>query len=402
MMGFQEAVVDSNRGHGNVLERLEKELQRGCNYVPSPVESLSEQRDVFENNLFFFLNNLTKSKGARKVIEDFYSKEYGRDIDSSDPDLLRKEIPDLDSILHGNTLPVFTKEELREHYGVEGAWGGIINHSKPHLAPDWVVTHENEPYTVNKTSGTTGTPWERAMTRNDVALCMASLARFILRKLDELNAHPSDVTCINPFPESASRPFISRTFELIGTNVETIEYEKLKSGGDTERRVVDNILDFAKTAEYSFVVFPIKEMLEGAWGIELRRGNVEFDVIVNGGAPFSRDQKNIVESTGAQVIDIYGETEYPEYAEKREISGEVGYDLPFNTQINLVYDEQTGELSYEGEGRFAYLPFGIEGQAVPGVYLSGVSCEISRIGDEHQILTKVERVSGTDDCSAIN
>jgi hypothetical protein len=75
-----------------------------------------------------------------------------------------------------------------------------------------------------------------------------------------------------------------------------------------------------------------------------------------------------------------------------ERDGSRGFDLPFESQINLIYDTETGELSHSGEGRFAYIQFGSEGQVVPGVYISGVRAKITSDGNNYQLLSNIDRV----------
>jgi hypothetical protein len=97
------------------------------------------------------------------------------------------------------------------------------------------------------------------------------------------------------------------------------------------------------------------------------------------------------------VENIFGETEYPQGGgRERIIHGKKGFDLPFDSQINMIYDRHSGELSYEGSGRFAYFMFGSEGHIVPGVYVSGVTGTIQKVNDTHQLIKDIKRVKDPD------
>ncbi|MDY7083343.1 MAG: hypothetical protein SXQ77_13290, partial [Halobacteria archaeon] len=177
------------------------------------------------------------------------------------------------------------------------------------------------------------------------------------------------------------------------------------AGGEEEKEETDRIIEYVNSAEYSGITFPVSLLLEGRMGVEIRRDNVDLDVVVNTGTPYHDKHRELLESKGFQVQDVYGETEYPEGAMEKTIQGVTGFDLSFNSQINLVYDTDSNEFSYEGTGRFGYLPFGIEGQAMPGVYLSGIKGTVELVededGNEHQLLVDFERAVEPDktECS---
>jgi hypothetical protein len=398
-MYYQDAYMSASPEPGSLITALRNSV--GDDRYETPVETLTEQRKTAQQKLDAYLSNLSDSPGARKVVEEFYREEHGKRIDTSEPDTLRREIRDIDSIIDGDALPVLSKQDLRDRYGVEGSWGVMEEDGteKPHLAPEWVRNSEDEPYLMNSTGGTTGEPWERAMTRNDTAVVMSCCTRIADGILDRYGIEPEQFYIANPWPHPASKRFITESVRMMGINVREFEHEKLVGGGDEGKSEVDNLTKYLKEAEYSLIVYPIAYMFEGGLGVRLRRGNVDVDIVFNAGAPFPDERRKKLESSGYHVMDMYGETEYPELALERDIDGVHGYDLPFNAQINLVYDTESEELRYEGTGRFAYFPFGTEGQVIPGVYLSGVRGSIERVGDGHQILRDVERIVQEEECS---
>lgn len=398
-MYYKDAYLDASPEPGSLMTALRSSVRDGR--YNTPVKTLTQQKEVAKRKLDTYLSNLSDSSGARKVVEEFYFEEHGKRIDASEPETLKQEIGGIDSIINGKALPVLSKEDLRESYGVEGAWGikDEEGNEMPYLAPEWVRNSDSEPYLMNSTGGTTGEPWERAMTRNDTAVIISCCTRIADGILDRYGIEPEQFYIANPWPHPASKRFITESVRMMGINVREFEHEKLVGGGEEGKSEVDELIEYLGQAEYSLIVYPIAYMFEGGLGVQLRRGNLDVDVVFNAGTPFPDERRKSLESSGYHVMDMYGETEYPELALEKDIQGMRGYDLPFNAQINLVYDTETGELSYEGEGRFAYFPFGIEGQIIPGVYLSGVSGTIDRIGETHQILQNVERAVENEGCS---
>jgi phenylacetate-coenzyme A ligase PaaK-like adenylate-forming protein len=389
---------------GDLLDRLTNTSGDEILGIRHPVESLDEQKEIAQDHLDEYLRNLSDTKGAVKIIEQFYREEHNREIDASDHSELKEEIPDIDSVIHKNALPMLSKESIRERYCVAGSAHAVTedsnNSNEVFLTPDRIIEATDEPKFVSTTSGTTGEPWTRSMTRNDVVLPMLSIARFAKCVLEYLDTEPEKVNTANVFPVSTTRDYISETLDKIGFNVKTFDYEEASSGGKSERKKTNQIIRHLNSGEYSFVIFPIQLMLEGYMGVKIRRGETNIDATLNAGAPFSETQRQTVEREGTHIFDVYGETEYPEYAMKKTVDGVTGFDLPFNSQINLIYDSDSDELKYEGQGRFAYLPFGIEGQAIPGVYMSGIKCVMEKVGNKHQIISDIERVGDYEGCSA--
>lgn len=397
---MREALTDPEVEPGEVLETLRHLAVMGDGRPDTrPIETLEEQRELAEAKLGRFLANIADSDGARTVVERFYREEHGEDIDAADPDVLREWVPDVESILQDRRLPVVSKEILREEYGVEGAPGGDGEGeaTRPHLMPAWVAEHDEEPVTTTTTTGTTGEPWGRPMTRNDAAVFGMNVMDFAWAILDDYGAEPENVALANPWPEAAIREPIGRALQAVGFRMQTFDYERIKAGGEEERAAVEAINDHLSSENTGAIVYPVELLLEGALGVHLRRGNLDLDVIINTAAPVKEEA--MLADHGIEVYDIYGETEHPEPGLEKTIDGETGYDIPLNTQLNLVYHEEADELAFEGTGRFAHLPFAVEGQAVPGVYLSGIRGTLTRTDDGHQLLSDIERVHDTGGCT---
>lgn len=396
-----EVLTDPAVEPGEVLATLREAAVTEDRPETRPVATLEEQRELAEARLERFLGNIADARGARLVVEQFYREEHDEEIDASDVEVLRDRVPDIESILSDHRLPVVSKEILRERYGVEGAPGGDGEGeaSSPHLMPRWVAEHDEEPVTTTTTTGTTGEPWGRPMTRNDAAVFGMNVMDFAWAILDDYGAEPERVALANPWPEAAIREPIGRALQAVGFDVETYDYDDIKAGAESERETVEAIDGHLASRPTAAMVYPVKLLVEGALGVRLRRGDLDLDVVINTGAPV--EEEEVLEEHGVQVYDIYGETEHPEPGLQKTIDGHTGYDIPLNTQINLVYDEDTGRVAREGTGRFAFLPFGVEGQAIPGVYLSGIRGTLTRVGDHHQLLSDIERVHDVGGCTDV-
>jgi hypothetical protein len=172
------------------------------------------------------------------------------------------------------------------------------------------------------------------------------------------------------------------------------DVQKLMSGGDESINEAKSLIEYLNSAEWSAIFSSVQEILKGKLGVEIRRGNVNLDLVINGGNPVPNHHEKILESNNIQLSNIFGETEHPQSGGlKIERDNQEGFRLPFDSQINLVYIGENNKISYEGSGRFAYLPFGLEGQAIPGIYISDVSCMIRSVGGKYQLLSDVERVT---------
>lgn len=135
--------------------------------------------------------------------------------------------------------------------------------------------------------------------------------------------------------------------------------------------------------------------LDGGLGDAIKAGQVDSDLYLNVGHPFYDEHIELLENTGAETGDIFGETEYPQGGGRWIQQGsEKGFSLPLDAQINLVIDRETGEVSRDGEGLFSYFPFALEGQVIPGVYVGGVNASLDSVddGESHRLLSDVERV----------
>lgn len=384
---------------GQVGETLDRAVEAGDTGALGPdVGSLAEQRALADRRLPWYRRNLADAPGAVAVVERFYEEEHGLSIDATDPAVLAEHVPDVDAVLAGQALPVLDKTALRERHGVEGAWSGAADrdHGRPGLTPTWVRDHDEEPVAVNTTSGTTGEPWARALTRNDAAVLVASILRHLPRVFDGLGCDPAETRVANPWPEPTTRPLITEAFEAVGAEVREFGYDDVTAGGERERRAVDAVVDHLDGGAHAALIYPVRYLLEGGLGVAVRRGRLAPDAVFTGGSPFAERQETVLSRAGTRIVDVFGETEYPGFCFERTIDGTTGYELPRATQLNLVYDPDDGGLADEGTGRFAYFPFGIEGQAVPGVYLSGVRGRLHRVGEGRQLLADVERVDPAD------
>lgn len=392
-MEFKRTLTSPNPSSGEVLELLRKKVEEGdIGEIKKKVKTLEEQKKVAEDRLNFFLNSISDTPGARKVVERFYEEQHGKEIDASDSRVLEKEVPDIDSVLHKNKLPIVSKSDLRNHFGVDGAWEGEKVEDKDYLVPKWVEDHEEEPYGVIKTSGTTDKPWGRAVTRNDWAVWLLSTLRQVSEFLEENNVRPEEVNAVVISPSEKYIVATEEILESLNITVKIGDFEKLRSGGNVAKRESESIIEHVNSGEYGMVFSPLEMIMRGKLGVEFRRGNFDADLLFNAGQPLPEEKKRELEEQ-AFVQDIYGETEYPQGgAREVEVKGVSGFSLPFESQINLIYDKETEELSYEGRGRFAYLPFGSEGQIIPGVYVTGIRGTIRLIDGRYQLLQDIERI----------
>ena len=395
-MGFKDILTSPEPKPGELLDGFRDEMETRSEPIEERVETLEEQKEFANRKLDFFLSNIADSPGAVKVVEQFYKEEHGKIIDASDVDELRDEVPDIDSILYENALPKVSKEDLRHHFGVEGVYGVEDDEGSeiPYLTPEWVREHEGEPYHIVKTSGTTGRRWGRAMTRNDLAVVLLQGVWSIYTGLTDGGVSPEDAQTVVIIPSEEEREIISYASSLIGVDVVTADTKKLMSGGDEGIAEAERLIEYLNSAEYPVIFSAVEVIMRGKIGVEIRRGNLQLDLVLNAGKPVPETHERVLNSKGIRISNIFGETEHPQSGGLMiEQGGIEGFRLPFDSQINLVYDEVTGEVSYEGKGRFAYLPFGLEGQAIPGIYISDIKGKVREIDEEYQMLSDVERIT---------
>ena len=394
-MSFKDVLTSPEPEPGELLDAFRDEMETSSKPIDERVETLEEQKEVANSKLDFFLSNIADSPGAVKVVEQFYEEEHGKTINASDVDVLRDEVPDIDSILYDNALPKVSKEDLRHGFGVEGVYGVEDDEGNeiPYLTPEWVREHEEEPYHIVETSGTTGKRWGRAMTRNDLAAVLLQGIWSIHTGLTNGGVHPKEAQIIIIIPSKEERDIIARASSFIGAKVETADTRKLMSGGDEEISESERIIEYINSAKHPVIFSAVEVIMRGKIGVEIRRGNVQLELVLNAGKPVPESHERVLSSKGIQISNIFGETEHPQSGGLMIEHGAVeGFRLPFDSQINLVYDDVTQEVSYEGDGRFAYLPYGIEGQAVPGIYISDIRGEVRGV-DGHQLLSNIERVT---------
>jgi hypothetical protein len=392
-MSFKNVLTSPEPEPGELLDAFRDEMETNSEPIEERVETLEEQKEVANSKLDFFLSNIADSPGAVKVVEQFYEEEHGKTIDASDVDELRDEVPDIDSILYDNALPKVSKEDLRHHFGVEGVYGVEDDEGNeiPYLTPEWVREHEEEPYRVGQTSGTTGKPWGRAGTRNDFALVLLQFTSSLYYGIRMNNIDPNRTHSVVIVPGGVADP-LSKSFSYIGSTVEVANVNKLNTGGENAIEESKRLINHLNNGDRGVVLGAADELLRGKLGVELRRKNINIDLVFNAGKPLAEDTRRILERSSIVIENFFGETEYPQSGGLNiQVDNNSGFNLPFDTQINLVYDTESENLDYEGEGKFAYLPYGLEGQPVPGVYISGVRCKLKRIDDRYQLLTYIGR-----------
>jgi len=395
-MGFKHVLLSPEPEPGELFRSFRDEIETDPEPLEKRVETLEEQKGVANRKLDFFLSNISDSPGAVKVVEQFYEEEHGKTIDASNVEKLRDEVPDIDSILYDNALPKVSKKDLRHHFGVEGVYGVEDENGSeiPYLTPEWVRKHDEEPYQVVETSGTTGKRWGRSMTRNDLAVVLLQGTWSIHTALTKKGINPKDARIVVIVPSEEERDIITQASSIIGAEVEQADTERILSGGDSGKEEAENLIRYLNSAEYSVIFSAVEVIMRGKLGVEIRRGNAQLDLVINAGKPIPDSYKNVLRSNDTQISDIFGETEHPQSGGvKTEREGKKGFRLPFESQINLIYDEDTQEVSYEGNGRFAYLPFGLEGQAIPGIYVSDVSGTVRNLDGKYQLLSEVSRVT---------
>jgi phenylacetate-coenzyme A ligase PaaK-like adenylate-forming protein len=386
LVQLKQKITKPNPEPGEILQSLKREISgTDSTEIPS-IESLEEQKKVAEEKLKFFLSNISASPESRKVVEQFYEEEHGKKIDTSEINVLIEKVPSIESIINSNKLPVVDKDDLRDHFHVADP-----NKYNP-LSPRWASKENRDRVTV-ESSGTTGPAWKRLLTENDLGMVVLNVVRHINRLLSDNNIYPSETNAVLIAPkQNLGTRGCYAGLNCMGVDVELAQLRKLKSGGEEAIKETQRLVSHINESEESIIISSLEQMMSGGVGVAIRRGELDASMYMNMGKPMSEEYKNKLEQKG-YVGNIYGETEYPQAGTFMcEINGKEGFDLPFETQINLIYDEETGELSYEGTGRFAYLPFGSEGQVIPGVYVSGVEATIEKVGDKRQLLKDVERV----------
>jgi phenylacetate-coenzyme A ligase PaaK-like adenylate-forming protein len=404
-MSYRETVTKSSPEPGELLDSFKKSVSGGGGgNIKAGVTDLSEQSKVAENHLERFLTNISDSAGAVKVVEEFYREEHNKDLNAADPGILKEEIPDVDSILKRNKLPVFDKHDLRNQYNVEGSWESPDKKEDgtEYLVPNWVEQNPKEPYEVFRTSGTTGKPWYRMLTRNDWALIISNILQVFDDFITSQGIEPSTVNVALVSPSPGWQSVTSEVSKHLGMDVVAGDFESLMSGGREAENEARELIQHLNEGENSMLLSPVQVALRGSIGVALRRGEVDIDLFVNGGQILTDEAKEELQKTSS-VQDIYGESEYPQGGgAKKSIAGTTGFELPLDSQINLVYDPDKQELAREGTGLFGYLPFGMEGQALPGVYMSGIKAELETV-DGKQILQNVNRIEDEDrGCHEIN
>lgn len=402
MSDLKSTFRSSDPKPGEVYEQIKTaaEENRIEDLRDAMIGNFKEQDQFAEGRLETFLENLSDSPGARKVVEDYYEKEFDEKIDASNPEELKEKISSVEDIINGNALPAVSKDQLRHEFGVEGSWGEkdeITGQEIPYLAPEWVKEHEKEPHQVVGTSGTTGRPWKRAMTRNDWGYELAlSLTMYDeVMENHDIDPEEANVALVMP-PGHVATEVFGEALEDLGANVYRPDFSSLEEGGKEAKQEAEKIIGHINEGEYGAMVSSMANALEGGLGGAIKGGKVDSDLYLNVGHPFYEEHIEVLEETGADTADIFGETEYPQGGGHRiHKNGEEGFSLPLDAQMNLVLDEETGELSKEGEGIFSYFPFALEGQIIPGVYVGGVEASLDTAEDEegdYQILSDLERV----------
>lgn len=388
---------------GEVYEKVKRaaEDNRIEDLRNARIHNFGEQEQFAEERLDTFLENLSNSPGARKVVEDYYEKEFDEDIDASDPEVLKEKINSVEDIIHGDALPAVSKDQLRHEFGVEGSWGEedeVTGQEIPYLAPEWVKEHEKEPHQVVSTSGTTSRPWKRAMTRNDWAYELALSLTMYDEVMHDHDIEPEEanVALVMP-PGHVATEVFGEALEDLGANVYRPDFSSLEKGDKEAKKEAEQIIGHINKGEYGAMISSMANAMEGGLGDAIKGGKVDSDLYLNVGHPFYEEHIETLEGTGAETEDIFGETEYPQGGGRQiHKNGEEGFSLPLDAQMNFVIDEETGEVSKEGEGLFSYFPFALEGQIIPGVYVGGVEATLDTVEDEendYQLLSNLERVT---------
>lgn len=401
MTDLKESFRSANPEPGEVYKKLKKAVENGMigEIREAMLDDFEEQSQFAEKRLDRFLENLSESPGARKVVEEYYEQELNEKIDVRDPEVLKQKIDSVDDILSGKALPAINKNQLRHEFGVEGSWGEedeITGNEIPYLAPEWVKEHEEEPYEIVTTSGTTGRPWKRAMTRNDWAYELALAITMYDRIMEDcdINSVETNVAMVMP-PGHVATEVFSEALEDLGANVYRPDFSALEAGGKEAKHEGQKIIGQINGGEYGMMVSSMASIFDGGLGDAIKSGQVNSDLYLNVGHPFYDEHIELLESTGAQTGDIFGETEYPQGGGQwTQRGGEKGFSLPLDAQINLIVDTETGEVSRDGEGLFGYFPFALEGQVIPGIYVGGVNASLASVkeGETRQLLSDVERV----------
>lgn len=396
-MRTKDILTSTDPVPGALLEAYREAM--GRNDVASlrdRVETDGEQRRVANDRLRYYLGNLADSPGARHVVERFYEERYDETVDPGDEAWLRSAVPDVESVLRDRALPVVSKADLRSHFGVDGVRDEDGSSDRPTLTPRWVIEHDDEPYRRIESSGTTGRPWGRAMTRNDYALYAIQYTTFLD---DLLREHGLDAeeTSVAVALWGAVGEAASESMERLGADVHQVDFEALTAGGDPTTAEAERLISHVGEGDHGVVIGPVQLLMKGAVGVAIRRGDVDLDLTVNGGQVLTDEHREILQSCGSSVEDWYGESECPQNGGRWiEVDGNHGFELAFDAQLFQVYDAEADELRDEGRGRLAYLPFGLEGIAIPGVYVSGIEAELTRVGDEHQLLHDVRRIEASE------
>lgn len=401
MTDLEEIFRSADPEPGEVYEELKNTVGKGLvrEIREAMLDDFEEQSQFAKKRLDRFLENLSESPGARKVVEEYYEREFNEKIDASDPEVLKQKIDSVDSILFGDALPAVSKDQLRHEFGVEGSWGEedeITGNEISYLAPEWVKEHEEEPYEVVTTSGTTGRPWKRAMTRNDWAyeLVLGITMYDEIMEDHGIDSEEAHVAMVMP-PGHVATEIFSEALEDLGADVYRPDFSALETGGKEAKQEAEKIIGHINGGEYGMMVSAMANTLDSGLGDAIKAGQVDSDLYLNVGHPFYDEHIELLENTGAKTGDIFGETEYPQGGGQwTQRGGEKGFSLPLDAQINLIVNEETGEVSRDGEGLFSYFPFALEGQVIPGIYVGGVNASLASVeqGETCQLLSDVERV----------
>jgi hypothetical protein len=201
---------------------------------------------------------------------------------------------------------------------------------------------------------------------------------------------PEDTKVAVVIPSSIAAQVFFEAFRYIGTNVEKADFSILKSGGKDERTEADRLISHVNSGKHGIIVSSISMLMQGRFGVAIRRGEVDTDVYINGGDTLRERHKKKLESE-ARVENYFGETEYPQTGGAwKEVDGASGFDRPLEGQINVIANDDS--VRYSGYGRYGYLPIAQEGQVIPGIYMSGVNGVLDLSKNKRQYLRDVKRV----------
>jgi hypothetical protein len=232
------------------------------------------------------------------------------------------------------------------------------------------------------------------MTQNDFSLLVSRVIDTLGEIVGNHDRKLGETRLILPYPNWHSyrdeELLHKKISDYTGAEVVPFDFSGIKPG---DKNSSEELIKHINKSDFTIIWCPTGFLLHGKMGVVLRRGGVDIDVAVNAGAPLTKKSKEALRKSKIPIEDVYGETEHPQLGGMYKQFGDIrGYKLPLTSQVNLVYDEETEELSYEGEGRFSYFSFGLEGQVIPGVYVGGVKGRLRTIDETHQIISDIKRV----------